>query len=159
MNPLYSRSLLLCLFLLPALPSPAGAEVYRWTDAEGKVHFGDRKPEDKGAGAVESFQGKGAVSFIDSPPATEGAVSLRMFTTQWCPTCKKAKAWLKQRGTPFVELDIEASASARAEYQKAGGKGVPLILLGHERMSGFDANRLETMLGKAGYPPPAGHAH
>ena len=35
-----------CLFLL-ALSLPAAAEVYRWTDANGVVHYGDRAPDSK----------------------------------------------------------------------------------------------------------------
>lgn len=148
------RWLLLSLCMLPVLLSPVGAEVYRWTDTDGKVHFGDRKPEGEAAGRVESFRGEGAVSFIEGGPAaadSSGAGKLRMFTTQWCPVCKKAKAWLKKRGTPFEELDVEASASAKAEYERLGGKGVPLIVLGNRRMAGFNAERLQDMLVEAGY--------
>lgn len=35
--------LLLCC--LPLLAAPAAAEMYKWTDAEGRVHFSDRKPD------------------------------------------------------------------------------------------------------------------
>jgi len=35
------RALLLTAMLLPAL---ASAQIYRWTDAEGRVHFGQRPP-------------------------------------------------------------------------------------------------------------------
>lgn len=35
------RSLLILLILVPAL---SNAEIYRWTDAEGRVHFGQRPP-------------------------------------------------------------------------------------------------------------------
>ncbi|ARU89616.1 DUF4124 domain-containing protein [Pseudomonas sp. M30-35] len=41
--------LLLCLLLLPGL---AAAEIYRWTDAKGQVHFGQR-PTEQGATVVE----------------------------------------------------------------------------------------------------------
>jgi glutaredoxin len=152
MNASAFRVLLCLLCMLPFLPGPAAAEVYRWTDAEGKVHFGDRKPEGEAAGRVESFQGKGSVSFIDGGPApadTPATGTLRIFTTQWCSVCKKAKAWLRKRGTRFEELDVEASAEARAEYEKLGGRGVPLILLGNRRMNGFDAGRLQEILEKA----------
>lgn len=37
----------LFLLLLLATPLAANAEIYKWTDAEGHVHFGD-KPRDKG---------------------------------------------------------------------------------------------------------------
>lgn len=144
-----SRLLRLAACLLSLLSGPAGAEVYRWTDAAGKLHFSDRKPE--GTGQVEAFRGEGPLSIVDSPPAATAPEKLRMFVTQWCPTCKKAKAWLRQRGTPFEELDVETSAQAKAEYDRAGGRAVPLILLGRERMTGFDARRLEDWLVKAGH--------
>lgn len=35
------------LLLILALPAAAG-EIYRWTDAEGRVHFGDRPPAGTG---------------------------------------------------------------------------------------------------------------
>jgi len=35
------RALLLTLILMPAL---ASAQIYRWTDADGRVHFGQRPP-------------------------------------------------------------------------------------------------------------------
>ena len=151
MYALFLRFCAIALFLMCTLPGDAGAEVFRWTDAAGKVHFSDKKPDESERGHVETFDGRGAVSFIDAPPATASLPKLRMFTTQWCPVCKKAKAWLKQRGTPFEEFDIETSAAAKAEYRRAGGRGVPLILLGKERMAGFDARRLEIILAKAGY--------
>lgn len=43
------RTLLLCFLLLPGL---AGAEIYRWTDANGQVHFGEQ-PGGAGAQQVE----------------------------------------------------------------------------------------------------------
>lgn len=38
------------------VPATAGAEVYRWTDAEGRVHYGDRAPD-------------GAAQRVDLPPS------------------------------------------------------------------------------------------
>ncbi len=34
----------LLAFLVAALATPAGADVYKWTDAQGKVHYGDQPP-------------------------------------------------------------------------------------------------------------------
>jgi hypothetical protein len=47
------RRLLPLLLLLVCLPP--GAEVYRWIDAEGNVHYADRRPE-AGARGVQSLQ-------------------------------------------------------------------------------------------------------
>ena len=141
--------LLLALFAL-ALCAPGMAEVYRWTDADGKPHFGDKPPV--GANGVESFQGKAAVSFMGGggAPVASPSGKVRIFVTQTCPYCKKAKAYLRQRGTPFEELDVETSRSAKTEYDKLGGRGVPVILVGQQRMNGFDAGGLESLLVGAG---------
>ena len=45
------RALLLTLILMPAL---ASAQIYRWTDADGRVHFGQRPPA--GAEQIECPQ-------------------------------------------------------------------------------------------------------
>ena len=137
---------LLLLFLCTGLSAPSGADIYRWTDADGKPHFGDKPPT--GAKGVESFQGKAGVSFMGGG----GMVStqVRMFVTQHCPYCKKAKAFLRRRGTPFAELDVETSSSAKAAYEKLGGNGVPVILVGQQRMDGFDEEDLESLLQAAG---------
>jgi glutaredoxin len=134
---------------LAVAPIRTGAEIYRWTDGQGKVHFGDRKPD---GGKVESFRGSASVSFIGGEPGTqaEARPSIRMFTTQWCSVCKRAKAYFNKRGIPFEELDIETSRDAREQYDELGGKGVPLVLVGKRRMSGFDSDSMEALLKEAG---------
>ena len=39
------RTVTMLLCCLPLLAAPALAEMYKWTDAEGRVHFSDRKPD------------------------------------------------------------------------------------------------------------------
>jgi hypothetical protein len=46
---------------------------------------------------------------------------------------------------------VEASDSARREFASLGGRGVPVILVGSQRMDGYNAGRLEAMLQSAGY--------
>lgn len=47
-----NASLYVCLFFLSLYNAPVYAEVYRWIDAEGKLHFGDRPPQPDSAVAV-----------------------------------------------------------------------------------------------------------
>lgn len=54
-----SGALVLCLLLMPA----ADADVYRWRDADGRVHYGDQPPADAPSEPVP----------IDPPPPTRGA--------------------------------------------------------------------------------------
>lgn len=128
------------------------AEIYRWTDPNGKVHYTQNIPAEGAGGRTESLKGNSGVSFVGGGSGTGSvsSVKVRMFMTQSCPYCKKAKAFLQQRGIPYDELDIEASGRAKAEYDRLGGKGVPVILVGKQRMDGFDAQRMERMLAGAG---------
>lgn len=36
----------ICLYLL-CLAAPVSSEVYRWTDGDGKIHYGDRAPQEQ----------------------------------------------------------------------------------------------------------------
>ncbi|HLF98718.1 MAG TPA: glutaredoxin domain-containing protein [Methylococcaceae bacterium] len=144
-----SCAALLALF---ACSLPAVAEIYRWTDPSGKVHYTERKPADRAGGEAESLQGSAGVSFVGGGNATGATptVKVRMFMTRSCPYCKKAKAFLQKRGIPYEELDIEASSRAKAEYDRLGGRGVPVILVGEQRLDGFDARSMERILAAAG---------
>ncbi|MEP6671484.1 MAG: glutaredoxin family protein [Chthoniobacter sp.] len=69
-----------------------------------------------------------------------------MYTTSHCPYCKQAKTYLTQRGIPFREVDIEASGVGKLEYQRLGGNGVPLIMVGGTKVEGFDEKELNRLL-------------
>jgi glutaredoxin len=69
-----------------------------------------------------------------------------ILTTAWCGVCRRAKAWLAAKGVAYTEFDVEKSDAGRTEYRRLGGTGVPIILVGKERMNGFSPERLEQML-------------
>jgi len=72
-----------------------------------------------------------------------------MYATAWCPYCAKARAYFARTGTAYTEYDIEKSADARAEFKRLGGRGVPLILVGNEKMAGFNELAFESLLVRA----------
>ena len=133
--------LLVCLLLAPA----SGADIYRWTDAEGRIHYSDKPPADRKAKQVRV-----PVQSI-SGPATPARQPVQIFTTAWCGYCRKAKAQLAARGVPYREIDVEETDSGRREFAALRGRGVPVILVGSQRMDGYDANGLDAMLSGAGY--------
>jgi hypothetical protein len=46
----------------------------------------------------------------------------------------------------YEERDVEKSPDARAEFERLGGRGVPLIMVGTEKMDGFNEQRLNQIL-------------
>jgi glutaredoxin len=138
--------------ILLALPAVAGAQVYRWTDEAGRVHYGDKPPADRKAKAVEdrisSYAGAALVSQVPAAARKpgQGSAQVVLYSAVWCKYCRQAKAYFAQRGLRYEERDVEASAGARREYDQLGGRGVPVILVGRQRMDGYSEGRLESML-------------
>ncbi|MCW8907604.1 MAG: glutaredoxin family protein [Sedimenticola sp.] len=143
------------LMLLPGLLlalQPATAEIYRWVDENGKVHFGDAPPR---SGMVQRVEPRAnSYRLVTPSPASPARETLArvprvvMYSTRWCGYCKQARAYFNQNGIRFSEHDIERSSSARSAYDRLGGNGVPLILVGDQRMSGFSAERFSRLYGR-----------
>jgi len=66
-----------------------------------------------------------------------GSGKVVMFSTQSCGACKMAKNWFQSNGVSFVERDVNADPAARAEFDRLGGRGVPLIVINGKTSSGF----------------------
>jgi glutaredoxin len=81
--------------------------------------------------------------------AAAGAQQIVMYSTATCPACTMAKQYFARKGVPFREIDVSASPDGAQEFQRLGGRGVPLILVGDQRMEGFSAQRLDELLAAA----------
>ena len=140
-------SLLLVLFII----SPVShGQLYKWVDEQGNVFYGDSPPENVDlkaiTGNVSSFSSVSVEPFVyDSANIAKRKKSktVVMYSTSWCGYCKKAARHFRKNNIPFTEHDIEKSASAAKEYKKLNGRGVPIILIGQQRMNGFDSRSFD----------------
>jgi len=133
------------LFLLLLISIPSAAEIYKWTDEKGNVHFGDSpKDESKAEKVVVEVNSYENVSY-DKVEFYQGAESKRvtMYATSWCGYCKKARNYFRENGISYIEYDIEKDERAKRMYDLLGGKGVPVILVGKKRMNGFSETGFE----------------
>lgn len=93
-----------------------------------------------------------AAPFID-PVALKTArrsVNVVMYTTTWCPQCKRAKAWMRENDVYFTEHDIEASESAMRACRKLNpSASIPTIDIDGEAFVGFSAEGLRYAMDKA----------
>lgn len=65
---------------------------------------------------------------------------VRMYSTEWCPYCQRAKALLKQRGVESFEdirIDVEPAQRA-AMIRETGRYTVPQIFIGATHVGGCD---------------------
>ncbi len=75
---------------------------------------------------------------------------LILYTSPGCTHCRRMKQWLRGRGLRFREEDVTRNTRAFREFQRLGGRGVPLLQAGNRVIRGFDPRRLERQLREAG---------
>ncbi|MFI5395114.1 MAG: glutaredoxin 3 [Candidatus Binatia bacterium] len=65
-----------------------------------------------------------------------------MYTSQYCPYCTQAKAFLKHKGVAFQEIDVGADAALRDKMiEKSGRRTVPQIFINGDPIGGFEELR------------------
>jgi len=144
-------ALVTAVFLSSSWHPVQAGKVYKWTDAAGRVHFSDKPVDADNIEEVKirSFSGAADV-ILDGDDY--GPREVKILTTTWCGVCKKAKAYLASKGIYYSEYDVETSEIGKQEYKRLEGKGVPIILVGKQRMDGFSSSKLDEMLKNVGYP-------
>ena len=124
---------------------PVFAEIYKWIDDSGKVHFGDSPPHEKQVEEVVVEVNSYEHVTSEHVEFYKGYSSNKviMYSTSWCKYCKKARRYFKANGIRYVEYDIEKDQAAKQAFDKLGGKGIPLILVGKTKMTGFNVSGFE----------------
>lgn len=62
-----------------------------------------------------------------------------IFTTNWCPFCRRAKALFTEKGVKWTEHDIEDDPAQRQVMEEATGQStVPQIFINGKHIGGSD---------------------
>src|SRR5688500_3492034 len=87
--------------LLSAASIDLHAEIYKWTDAQGRTHFSDKQP----AGAKTQLV-KPSINTYSAPEIVPGhsaaqrtstaSAEVVMYSAVWCGVCKQARAYFEQ---------------------------------------------------------------
>jgi glutaredoxin len=145
--------------LLAALiAGSASAQLYRWVDAEGKVHYTDQPPAN--AKNVETHKTTANVVSSTTPFAVQQATKnfpVKIYTGTNCGSpCSDARDLLAKRGVPFTEVSVTQPAQLDELKKVSGGDEVPIVLVGRAVLKGFEPGSLTAALDNAGYPKNAG---
>jgi glutaredoxin len=142
--------------LLFGPPAPAHGEIYKWTDAQGNLQLSDRPPPDRNAEHVEVRStpapavrsadiGQTAAPAAGQPVPAPPPKRVVMYGAQWCGYCKQARSYFAAHKVPYTEHDVDRDPKARREFERLGGRGVPLILVGEARLKGFSEDGFERL--------------
>lgn len=163
--------LLLALFaVLLAFPLVIHAEMYKWVDDHGVVTFKDTPPPaSKKKKRIKTYSdadfdpAPNQHPAANTPPRKTTSVAsekltspkqqfngtVELYVTSWCGYCKKARAYLDSKGVPYVAYDIEKDSAANQRHKELGGNGVPLIIIGSNKISGFSTQAIDRYLESA----------
>jgi len=85
----------------------------------------------------------------------QGRPTVIIYGAEWCGPCHQAASYMKRKGIPFIEKDIEKDPQAAREMQaklKAAGirtGSIPIIDVRGKVMVGFNPNSVDEALGHA----------
>ena len=99
-----------------------------------------------------------AVQASGEPTGAAAAREVVIYTTPWCPYCRRAKALLRRKHVTYREIDVAGDPVRRQEMTAlaAGRTTVPQIFIGGHGIGGCDelhaldaAGKLDRLLGRA----------
>lgn len=146
------------LIALASLACAAQAqELYRWTDANGRVHVTDTPPP-ANARAMETVKGGRPAGAAAEQMPYELAVATKdypvvLYTSPNCKEgCSRAREALNKRGVPFREVQVTDEQTNAELKRVSGGNDVPTLLVGRSVQQGFEQGAFDALLDAARYP-------
>lgn len=149
-------------FLLPLIAlacSGVHADLYRWVDAEGKIHYSDEPPPSDIKQVEKKKVNGGKPGDPPMPYSLQQAVKnfpVTLYASQCGAACTSARELLAKRGIPYTEMDA-TNGTVQIELKKltGGTVEVPVLKVGSDATKGFEAGRWNSALDVAGYPQTA----
>ena len=152
----------------------SSAEIYRWVDEKGVVHFSDSPTQHVSETSMKenvSSEKPDPNPEGNSPPTTEthtitlnpdffkpldegrpnrvsvNAPTVEIYETNWCGYCKKAKKFFRSRGIKFKSYNIENdAAAARRMMTLTRRKAVPFVVINGHPIQGYSEQAYEYAL-------------
>ena len=141
--------------LLASIGQVTAAELYKWTDAAGNVHYSDLPPPKEAASVERKARADGASTQQSLPFAIQDAARkhpVTLYTFDGCgDACNSGIALLSKRGIPYT-LKNSAEDVAAVKKLTADNK-MPVLVVGNQSpLKGYEENAWNQLLDLAGYP-------
>lgn len=153
------KTLVPIVLALAMASSLQAAQLYRWVDADGKVHYTD-KPPPKEAKDIEKKRVRTAADAIPMPYALQQAAKtfpVTVYNADCGAPCDQASMLLEKRGIPHIARNAR-DPEVQADLKKVTGSqdvDVPVLQVGRNVVKGWEASQWNNALDAAGYPKSA----
>lgn len=149
-------AVLFCLLCMLAVFSAQSASLYRWVDADGKVHYTDQPPPSSAKKIEEKSLGSRPADDGQLPYASRLAAKnfpVTLYNSKCGEACTKAREHLTKRGIPFAEKDASLPEVQEELKKLIKGLEVPVLMIGRtNHLRGYEAAAWDAALDEAGYP-------
>jgi mycoredoxin len=88
-------------------------------------------------------------AFAHIPGTDSKAVVI--YTTVWCPYCKRLREDLQASGVAYTEYDVEKSLQGAVGFWALRGRGVPVSAIGPEVVYGYNLAEIVPALTSLGH--------
>lgn len=126
-------------------------------DKDGIIRYIDIHDIDDQPSNEVLFKELSRITGLPVPPETEWEKDISglphggvvMYCTSWCPDCKRARIWLKERNIPYTEVDISITAGAAWQVRQwtHGLNSTPTFDIDGTIVVDFQPDRLREILG------------
>jgi glutaredoxin len=141
---------LLCCAML------AQAQMYKSVGPDGRVSYSDTPPSAAAARQVENralpSAGAGPSTLPYALAQAAKAHPVTLYTSEQCPPCASARAFLAARGVPYAEKTVSSNVDIAALRAAGGEAQLPFLTVGQAREQGFEEGAWNNALSAAGYP-------
>lgn len=157
---MFSRLLVTLALYTLVLPIAQAQTLYKIATPDGRVLYTDQPPA-KGK-VLKTLTPDAAPATALPPSAAEQLAKLQslraptvasvsgvvLYSAVWCGYCTKAKAWLGAKGIAYREVDIDTPDGMASYAQAGGGRGVPLLVAGGQRVQGFSPGAYDQLFAR-----------
>lgn len=143
-----------------ALPCAQAQSLYKVVTPDGRVLYTNQPPAN--GKILKTLTPDAAPATALPPSAAEQLAKLQalrsptaasvsgvvLYSAVWCGYCTKAKAWLAGKGISYREIDIDTPDGMASYAQAGGGRGVPLLVAGGQRVQGYSPAAYEQLFAR-----------
>lgn len=162
MGELMQKFLGLCVGVLLVTAAANAEALYRWVDAQGKVHYGDVPMPDANKIVLKKL----TASTISVEPLSyetrraQQKFPVTLYVANDCVDyCAQARELLQKRGIPYAEKVLVSKDEVDAFKQQVGTDRVPVLQIGENYLKGLQEQQWQAELDNAGYPKTPVYHH
>ena len=150
---------LLIFFLVLGLTSLTKAEMVKYIDENGKIHYVDTdygKVPDRYKHQIKATETKQETKVTETTAPNVPALpvlqqmttqqppqikSVEIFVSANCPKCMFIESIFKNANVKYSRYDINTDPAARKRYTELNVNAIPVIIIGSQVMTEFDTNK------------------